>query len=58
MAHVKAGAEHFMAADYFAEGLLKGWDVESAGQPHRTGHVVEGAIGLQLAEKPEPLLSE
>ncbi|GMU11136.1 hypothetical protein ASNO1_73900 [Corallococcus caeni] len=55
---LEGGAEHFVTAHHFAQRALQHAHVQRALQPHRHGHVVERAAGLQLINEPQALLGE
>ena len=52
------GAQAGMAIRQLLQAGLEGTQVERSSQPQSEMHVVSGAFGAQLVEKPESLLSE
>ncbi|HEV2764297.1 MAG TPA: condensation domain-containing protein, partial [Pyrinomonadaceae bacterium] len=54
----EGGAEDFVTTDYLAQSQPEGFDVQAALEAHGLAAVVEGRVGLQLVEEPEPLLRE
>ena len=55
---LEAAAHHFVTRDDGRERLPQRGDVEVPAQPQRTWDVVRGTVGLELTEKPQPLLGE
>src|SRR5690242_17287551 len=51
-------AQYFMSADDFVDGMLQCVKVEWTVETHHFATVVRGMFGLELRDKPEPLLSE
>lgn len=54
----KGGTQDLMPAGDFPEGALDGLRVEAALEANSGGHVVEGVVGVDLVEEPEPLLGK
>jgi hypothetical protein len=47
-----------VAAENLLEGATEHLHIEGATKPNGRGHIVEGAVGLELVEEPEALLGE
>src|SRR6185369_4597259 len=54
----KSSTQDFMAAHDLVQALLQRLNVQCARQPRRTRNQVKTAVGLQVFEEPQPLLSK
>ncbi len=54
----EGGAQRFMTARQLGEALAEGVGVERTFHAHEGGHVVGGAVGLELIDEPQALLGE
>ena len=56
--HLEQGAQALVALHGLTEGANECVHIQRAGDSHRFGDIVEGAIGLKLVQEPEALLGE
>src|SRR5262249_24353805 len=56
--HCEGGTQDFVAAHDFVEALLQDRHIERTTEADADGNVIHGTVGLQLVEKPEPLLGK
>src|SRR5947209_12118037 len=54
----KGGAQGFMTLDQLVEALLQSLPVQPSLQAQRQRDIIKGAVGVQLSQEPQTLLSK